>query len=225
MMARILSGVGFRVVTLDNRGSGQTKITRPFTIDDFCSDVIKLWDSLGITKSSLLGISMGGFISQAIAIGYPHRVSSLILVSSAPEERYINAKDEGWTSEAGVLEGRLRAYFAPGFVERNPVLFKTMVGQIRGAIESSDFTERSRLQRAAMSGHGWVDDLHRITCPTLIIHGEQDKVIGVEAAEHLAESIKDAILVKMPSVGHLLLAEAPKELYRLVQEFLEESRN
>ena len=63
MMARILGEAGLRVLALDNRGAGKTKVSRPFSIDDFCNDVVALWDALKIQSSSLLGISMGGFIS------------------------------------------------------------------------------------------------------------------------------------------------------------------
>lgn len=220
MMARILGESGFRVVSLDNRGAGKTTVTRAFSIDEMCGDIVGLWDHLGIRHSSLLGISMGGFISQGIAIRFPQRVDKLVLVSTAPEERFINPGGGGWISEGTKLEEKMRTYFAPGFVERNPVFFKTMVTQIRQAIETSDFSRRSDLQRAALRGAGWENDLNKIRAKTLIIHGEEDRVIDVEGAERLKESILDSQLVIIPSVGHLLLAEAPKDLYRIVQDFL-----
>jgi 3-oxoadipate enol-lactonase len=220
MMARILGEAGFRVVSLDNRGAGKTKVNRAFSIEDLCSDVVALWDELGVGTSSLLGISMGGFISQGIAIQYPDRMDKLILVSTAPEEKFINPSGGGWINEGTKLEEKMRTYFAPGFVERNPVLFKTMVTQIRQAIDSSDFTARSDMQRAALRGAGWTHELHRIKSPTLIIHGKEDRVIDIEAAKKLNEAIANSQLAIIPPAGHLLLAEAPKELYRIVQEFL-----
>jgi pimeloyl-ACP methyl ester carboxylesterase len=163
---------------------------------------------------------MGGFISQGVAIKFPNRVEKLVLVSTAPEERFINPVGGGWISEGTKLEERMRTYFAPGFVERNPVLFKTMVTQIRQSIEGTDFSQRSDMQRAALRGAGWHKDLGKIEAPTLIIHGKEDLVIDLEGAEKLRESIVDSQLIIIPSAGHLLLAEAPKELYRIVQQFL-----
>lgn len=220
MMARILGEAGFRVICPDNRGAGKTTVSRSFTIDDLCGDIISLWDHLGVSRSSLLGISMGGFISQGVAIRNSKRVEKLILVSTAPEETFINPNGGGWISEGTKLEEKMKTYFAPGFVERNPVFFKTMVSQIRQAIVSGDFSQRSDMQRAALKGAGWSKDLHRISCPTLIIHGAEDFVIDIEGAIKLKESISGSNLFKISSAGHLLLAEAPKELYRLVQEFL-----
>lgn len=220
MMARILGENGFRVLCPDNRGAGKTCVTAPFTIDDLCDDIVALWNQLGVSRSSLLGISMGGFISQGVAIRYSERVEKLVLVSTAPEESFINPKGGGWISEGTKLEDKMRTYFAPGFVERNPVFFKTMVSQIRQAIIAGNFAQRSDMQRAALAGAGWSKELGKISCPTLIIHGEQDHVIDIEGAHKLRESIHGSEMITIKSAGHLLLAEAPKELYRVVQDFL-----
>lgn len=220
MMARILEEAGFRVLLLDNRAAGKSVAKVPFTIKDMCEDVVALWDLLGVQTSCLLGISMGGFIAQGIAINFPMRVKKLILVSTAPEEQFINPTGGGWISEGTMLEDKLKSYFAPGFIERNPLFFKTMVNQIRQAIDGGDFSERSEMQRRALKGAGWTARLHEITAKTLIIHGEKDLVIDQVGAELLRRSIVGARMHLIPNVGHLLLAEAPKELYRIAQEFL-----
>ncbi len=220
MMARILGESGFRVLSLDNRGAGKTTVSRPFSIDDLCQDVVTLWDSLSIHRSSLLGISMGGFISQGIAIKYPTRVEKLILVSTAPEEGFINPSGGGWIGEGNQLEEKMRTYFAPGYVDRNPVFFKTMVSQIRQAIISGNFAQRSEMQRAALKGAAWTSSLGYIQAPTMIIHGEEDLVIAIDGAKRLKEGILNSDLKTIKSAGHLLLAEAPKEIYGLTVDFL-----
>lgn len=222
MMARILAGDGIAVLSLDNRAAGKSEAEGSFTIKDMCADVVAIWDEIGIQKSSLLGISMGGFISLGIAITIPARVNNLILVSTAPEARYINPTSGGWISEGNELDKRMRTYFAPGFVERNPVLFNTMVSQIRQAIDSGQFTKRSDMQREALRGAEWTSQLGKISARTLIIHGQQDLVIDLAAGELLSQEIPGAKIEVIANAGHLLLAEAPKELYRLVQEFLRE---
>lgn len=220
MMARIFSEAGLRVLSLDNRGAGKSQVSRPFTITDMCEDVVALWDHLEIAKSSLLGISMGGFISQGIAIQSPSRVSKLVLVSTAPEDRFIHPTGGGWISEGSQLEEKMRSYFAPGFVDRNPVLFKTMVSQIRQSIESGKFTNLSNMQRDALRGASWTQSLASIQCETCIIHGSMDLVIDLAGAQLLKSSIRNSQIKIIPSAGHLLLAEAPKELYALALEFL-----
>lgn len=219
LMARGLVESGFSVLLLDNRGAGKTEVHRQFSIQEMYDDVVAIWDELRIAQSNLLGISMGGFISQGISITYPERVKKLVLVSTAPEEKYINPTGGGWISEGEGLEEKMRSYFAPGFVDKNPVLFSTMVKQIRQAMIAGNFTERSDMQRAALKGSKWTSRLSEIKCPTLIIHGAQDLVISVEAAKLIHSNIAGSSIQLIDYAGHLLLAEAPKEFYKLVTEF------
>lgn len=224
MMSRILVERGlFSVLLLDNRGAGRSESEGPFSIHDMCHDVHRLWDYLGISTSSVLGISMGGFIAQGLAISRPDRVKKLILVSTSSDEGFIRQTGGAWVSEGTLLEDKMRSYFAPGFVERNPLLFSTMINQIRQAIESGKFEKNSDLQRHALRGASWTERLHEISCPTLIVHGEMDQVVDLRGAEQLIQKIPGSRKYLIPNAGHLLLAEAPKELYRVVVDFLGDS--
>jgi len=220
MMARILTeSREFRVLMIDNRGSGKSQVTKPFTMIDMCDDIVRVWDHLGVSASNVLGISMGGFISQGLAIKYPQRVNKLVLVSTAPEESYIHPTGGAWSVEGDLVEQKMHAYFAPGFVDRNPVLFKTMISQIKIAITSGRFAKLSDLQRDAMRGASWLAQLGKISAKTMIIHGEMDRVVDLAGAEILREKIPNSTLEVIPGAGHLLLAENPKALYRLASEF------
>lgn len=224
MMARLLVETEqFRVLMIDNRASGKSEVHTSFTLNDMCRDVVRIWDTIQIPKSAVLGISMGGLISLGLAIQWPERVSNLILVSTAPEESYIRSTGGAWVAEGNQLEEKMRSYFAPGFVERNPVLFSTMLQQIRQAINNGKFSKLSEMQRDAIRGARWTERLHEITASTLVVHGEQDKVVELSGARVMAHEIKTSKLFTLPGVGHLLLAEAPKDLYRIVIDFLKES--
>jgi 3-oxoadipate enol-lactonase len=220
MMARNLGEAGFSALLIDNRGAGKSEVTQPFTIKDMWDDIIAIWDELGLNTSHLLGISMGGFIAQGLAIAHAARVGRLILISTASEEKFINSTGPGWSVETGKIEEKLSAYFAPGFVDRNPLLISTMVAQIRQAAVSGKFLERANLQRDAMRGASLTAKLGEIKAKTLIIHGDLDQVIPVAAAKVLQASIPGAEVKILQNTGHLLLAEAPKELYRLVIDYL-----
>jgi pimeloyl-ACP methyl ester carboxylesterase len=220
MMSRVLLEVGISSILIDNRGSGKTETSATFSIDDMCADVIAIWDDLGVKKSSLLGISMGGFISQGVAIYWPDRVQNLILVSTASEDKYINPTGGSWIIEGNDLEQKMLSYFAPGFVDRNPLMFKNMMTQIRQAIASGVFTQRSEMQKNALKGAEWTSKLKNIAARTLIIHGSKDLVIDVCAAEILLQNIPNSKISVIEGAGHLLLAEAPKTLYQQAVEFL-----
>jgi 3-oxoadipate enol-lactonase len=224
MMARLLVETGkFRVLLIDNRASGKSEARAAFTLDDMCNDVVSVWDHLLIETSAVLGISMGGVIAQGLAIANPKRVSKLILVSSAPEESYIRSTGGAWVAEGHQLEEKMRSYFAPGFVERNPVLFSTMLNQIKQSLNAGKFARLSEMQRNALRGVKWTDQLGKVVAPTLVVHGELDGVVELGAATILKEKVRGAKLVTFPGVGHLLLAEAPKDLYRVVIDFLKQN--
>jgi 3-oxoadipate enol-lactonase len=224
MMTRLLVETGlFRVLLIDNRASGKSEVSSGFTMKDMCTDVVRVWDQVLIESSAVLGISMGGVIALGLAITHPRRISKLILVSSAPEESYIRSTRGAWIAEGNELEEKMRSYFAPGFVERNPLLFSNMINQIRQALNSGKFSRNSEMQREALKSVKWTDQLQKIQTPTLILHGEMDAVVNLEAATILKEKIIGSTQITFPGVGHLLLAEAPKDLYRVVIDFLEKN--
>ncbi|MCX6117314.1 MAG: alpha/beta hydrolase [Proteobacteria bacterium] len=219
-MARQLENAGMFVISVDNRGAGRSEVSRPFTLDDMQDDVVAVWNALNVKRSALLGISMGGFICQGLAIRHRSQVEKLILVSTANDGKWIKPTGGGWINEANMVEEKLASYFAPGFVERNKLLFESMVKQTKIAISGGQFTSRSNMQKDAVATSNGKLDLSIIDCPTLIVHGDQDQIIDIEGAKDLLAKIRGSKLKVLPGVGHLILAESPKILYQEVIEFL-----
>jgi len=98
-------------------------------------------------------------------------------------------------------------------------LIRGMAKQIAKSVAEGDFARLSDMQREAMANLDLSASTARISVPTLVIHGEEDKIIPVPSAEELAAAIKGAQLALLPGAGHLLLAERPRELYKLVADF------
>ncbi|WP_246042191.1 alpha/beta fold hydrolase [Cohnella pontilimi] len=72
----------YRVITLDSRGHGKSKKPSQYTWKDHIQDVIALLDVLGIESCYLLGVLMGGYIAQGVAIAIPQRIKKLSLIVS-----------------------------------------------------------------------------------------------------------------------------------------------
>ena len=219
MMARHLNAAGISCVILDNRAAGKSEAYQPFKLKDMQDDVLAVWQELEIERSGLLGISMGGFICQGLAIEHPERVTKLALVSTAADSKWIKSTGGGWINSGNMVEEKLATYFAPGFVEQNPILFSTMIKQTKAAIAEGHFTEKSNMQRDALEGVSWSHKLRTITAKTLIVHGSVDQVVDVQAAHELAAEIPAAEVKILPGIGHLILAEAPKVLYQAAIDF------
>jgi len=219
LFGRYLVGRGWRVLVLDNRGAGQTKTLAPFSMADMVNDVGALWEAEAVARTRLLGISMGGFIAQALAVEKAARVAGLVLVSTAMNQRHIRRDDQSWTNDPIAVEAKLLPYFTADFAQRNALLIRSMAKQIAKSVAEGDFARLSDMQREAMANLDLSASTCRISVPTLVIHGEEDKIIPVPSAEELAAAIKGAQLALLPGAGHLLLAERPRELYKLVADF------
>lgn len=222
MMARHLQEHGLRVLALDNRGAGLTISRQGFSMHDMLQDVVALWNELKITKTALLGISMGGFLAQQLALDHRHTVTKLVLVSTAPDQEYLTRETLAWTTNENEVMEKMLPYFTPEFFARNQTLVKAMVKQITRAVETGDFAVRAAQQKSAISGFGTQDRLAEITVPTLVIHGSDDRIIDPRAARALASGIKGAKLEIFEATGHLLLAEAPRRLYQCVLDFIQD---
>jgi 3-oxoadipate enol-lactonase len=222
MLGRSLAARGLRVMALDNRGAGLTEHDRPFTLADMAGDVLAVLDAEGASRVRLLGISMGGFITQTVARQAPERVERLAQVSTAAHAGFIRKDEAPWSADVDATAAKLAAYFTADFAARNAMLVKSMAKQIAKAVAEGDYTARAEAQRAAIAGYDGRSTLGRIAAPALVIHGDQDAIIPLAAGEELAAGLAAARLTVLRQAGHLLLAERPRELYDLVGEFFGE---
>jgi pimeloyl-ACP methyl ester carboxylesterase len=222
MMARVLEKEGVRSLLIDNRGAGKTEcdLNQPLTLDVFAQDVLAVWEALEVNRSSLLGISMGGFIAQKIALMNSAKVDKLILASTAAISSWIRSSETPWGSNVDETRRKMQTYFSDDFVERNPMLVEAMVQQTTKALNNSNFLERADAQKAAVKNIDLRDALKDLKIESLIIHGSEDHVVPIEAAEELHGVLRGSRLNTFNGAGHLLLAEKPKEFYQLVAEFL-----
>lgn len=213
-----LEKTGFSVLLLDNRGCGKSFTDEDFTIDDMAEDVENLWRKLGIHESYLLGISMGGFIAQRIAI--TSRVpKALVLTSTTASQHHYRMPFFEWAPSLELVREQLKPYFSPSFYEKNTLLVTAMAKQLLSS-EDSDQKAQIRRQRKAIQIFKFDElDLNLIKIPTLVIHGEKDGVISVEAAKNISSRISGSQIHIYPETGHLILAEKPSEFYSDVISF------
>lgn len=216
----------FRVITFDNRGIGESDAPEgPFTAQMLAKDAVGLLDALGIDRAHVVGTSLGGYVAQELAIGYPERVARLALACTGfggPRMLPMPERTVRLMQEAPVLPDDLRlrrfienAFTEPFVAERQDVIERLMAFRRETAQPLAAWSA----QAAAGSAFDAADRVARITAETLVITGTDDAVVAPGNARLLAAEIPGARLAEMPG-GHLFFVEHAEEFNELLISFL-----
>ena len=211
------------VIAYDNRGSGGSSVTPgPYTTRQLAGDAVALLDHLGIARADVFGMSMGGMIAQELAIGWPDRVRRLVLGCThagvrhavrPPREsgRAFALRTEDWGE-------RMRALAPHAFASTaDPALVAAFVEKKAGDPQP---TAGYDAQIAAVLAHDAYDRLPDIAAPTLVLTGDDDRIIPAASSDVLAERIPAATLSVIAGTGHLFFLERPDETRAALEAFL-----
>lgn len=222
----------FQVIAFDNRGVGDTdKPDVEYSIKMFADDTAGLLKELGIEKANVLGVSMGGFIAQELALSHPDLVKRLVLVCTTfggPESvpmtmeawQVLNSGKPG-ASAREVARTALSVAVSPEFMESEPDTVEFIIDK---QFENLQPVYAYRRQFAAALEFWGKDNtagrVGSLSIPTLVIHGSADRTVPVANAERLAARIPGAQLKIIEGAGHLVFIERPEEFNKAVIEFL-----
>ncbi len=215
----------FDAIAYDHRGIGRSDPAgEPFSIPDLADDAAALLDTLGIESAHVLGISMGGMVAQELALRHPGRIRTLALGCTYCGGAGASLTDEATVSRlaqammSGDRERAIRTGYeinvSPGFaaVEENWHPFREMATAVPAPLPTI------MLQMQAIGGHDTQERLAGLAHPTLVVHGDEDRMIPVANAELLGRVIPDATVEILEGVGHLFWWEQPERSADLVRE-------
>jgi 3-oxoadipate enol-lactonase len=213
----------YRVLRYDTRGHGGTDAPRgAYSLDQLAEDARALLQALGFARTHLIGLSMGGFIGQILALTYPQMLQSLVLcdtTSRVPpdakpmwDERIRAAQAHGMELHVEPTIGR---WFTAPFRERRPDVVDRVRAMIR-ATKPAGYIGCCH----AIAALDLTDRLQAIAVPTLVIVGEEDPGTPVTASRTIHERIKGSELVILKSASHLSNMEQPEAFNRAVTTFL-----
>jgi pyruvate dehydrogenase E2 component (dihydrolipoamide acetyltransferase) len=212
-----------RVVALDLPGHGESaKDVGVGDLDAFAEVLGGFLDAVGTGRAHLVGHSMGGAVALAYALAHPDRVASLILVAAAGLGEDINPDYiDGFVAaeRRRELKGVLELLFADqGLVNRklvDEVLRYKRLDGVQDALETmAAAMYPSGRQTTVLTG-----ELDRLAVPTLVVWGEQDRVLPAAHAQAMAGRARVELLA---GAGHSPHMEAANEVNRLVGGFLDE---
>ena len=191
---------------------------------DMAADVAFAVEALGIQKAHVFGVSMGGMIAQHLAADFPEKVKKLILAVTCSQPNPI-MKDaiDGWMEDAlrddhaALMDSNMRLIYSDAYYRKN----KRMVPLLAKLTKPKSY-DRFAKQAYACLTHDSHDRLSAITAPTLVIGGEQDRVLGVQPSRDLASAIAGAKLKIYEQWGHGVYEEA-EDFNDLILSFLKET--
>lgn len=225
-----------RVYAPDLPGYGSTPFRKGSGSLDFCIPFLEaLLERLGLPRVNLAGISMGGSISIGYALRNPSRVESLVLVDSygladkAPAHflSWLTVKTPGLVGLSYTMMRRSHAmvrWTAKYLLGGSELLTESMLAELEEAIADPDaartFTEfqQDELQFARLKTC-YMDRLHEILAPTMIVHGSEDSLVPVKFAREAAHRIPSARLEVLDRAGHWPMRARPEQFNLLLESF------
>lgn len=175
-------------------------------------------------RFALLGTSMGGYVALEVVRQAPDRVASLVLVSTTARadtaEQLASRQRQSMLVEDGQFEALVDAAFKFVVAEQHEAdvaLLETW-RRVARAVGAEAFL---RQQRAVMARADSLALLPTITCPVLVIHGADDRLIPFAMGEEIASAIPGAELVTIQDAGHFLFAEQAGAVDSAVGAFLD----
>lgn len=220
---------GWRFVAPDLRGFGESspgETSAPASIDDYAEDVVALLDHLGLDRAVIAGLSMGGYAAFSVLRTAPARVGGLVLADTRAEADGESAR----ASRDAMLETLARGGASAVFERMLPGLLGATTRASR-----SDVVDLVRKMALSQPEEGIRRGILRlktrpdatpllaaIRCPTLVIVGDEDQIVGPDDARQMHLQIAGAELVMIGRDGHLSNLERPDGFNAALARFLAE---
>lgn len=204
--------------------SRKNNLEEGYSTRDMARDQAKAMKKLGIHKAKVLGISQGGMIAQYLAIDYPEFIEKLVLaVTLSKQNKLIQSVVKKWILMAEQKKHKnLMIDIAENSYSERYLKKYRLLYPILGKVGKPKDYARFLIQAKSCMNHNSYLELDKILCPTLIIGGDSDRIVGGDASRELANKIKICELFIYHGLGHAVYEEA-KDFNERVLDYLSKS--
>ena len=247
-LCELLVERGFRVIRFDNRDIGLTDkmegevapsffrlglnslfglpVKVPYSLNDMAADTVGLLDALKIESAHIVGMSMGGMISQLVVGLYPTRALSLTSIMSktgafgnggaslAVARQMVKPIPKGTSALDNSVKTR-QMFGSPGYLESDEDVAIDVKAEFKRSNNPAGYLRQLAAIRSAPSRNGL---LNTLKIPVLIIHGNQDLLVNVSGAIATKQQVPHAKLVRFEGMGHTLPQPLLAEFADLIQQ-------
>ena len=216
----------YRIIAVDLRGHGKSDAPLwNFTLDNYAEDIHELLKHLGIKQATFIGLSMGGYTLFALYRKYPELVRALVLADTRAQADNVEAKAGRFAmaqtaykdGPKAIAEMMIPKLLAPSTRENRD----DIVDQVQTIILNNQSSGIIVDLIAMAERPNSTSLLSQITCPTLVIVGEDDVATPPSEAQYMVDRIPNAHLVKIRNAGHLSNIEQPITFNQALADFLE----
>lgn len=205
--------------------SRKNELPENYSIKEMADDQAEAMRRLGIKKASVAGVSEGGMIAQYLAVNHSELVEKLVIAVSAPNaNETLRSAVEGWIESAKnnnhkqLMIDTAEKSYSGAYLKKYRRMYPVI-----GLIGKPKSYHRFLVNANAILNFDCLDALKEISCPTLIIGGEEDKIVGCAASYKMHEQIKNSSLFVYEKLGHAAYEEAA-DFNRRIFDFLSEKQ-
>ncbi|MFH8251157.1 alpha/beta fold hydrolase [Microbacterium sp. B2969] len=213
----------YRVAVVDMPGHGASApVTEPFTIGEIADAVARAVAELGEEHVLYAGVSLGGAVGLELLLRHPGLVSAAAIIASGATL----GEPQGWIDRAAqvramststLIIGSAQRWFAPGSIERNPVI----TGRLLHVLQDTDDESYAKCCEA-LAAYDVRDRLGEIAVPVLALWGDHDEVTPESSLRLIAEGVQDGRAVGLPGASHLPPADDAAGVATLLNDFFAE---
>ena len=236
-VAPMFADQNFHVIAVDLLGFGYSDKPAWFeySIASQARMIERLMDRLGIGRAVLVGSSYGGAVASTVALDYPARVGKLVLVDAVINDEVINQGILKYASFTGLgevvapflldskrfMRRRMENMLAP---QNHHLITQKRIDSISRPLNAAD-AHHSVLSSARNWDANRIEkDAYLINQPTLLVWGEDDKIIPLQNGEKLHREILNSQLFVLKDCGHVPQEEKPERFVELVTEFCRDKK-
>lgn len=226
----------FTTIAPDLRGYGSSKTRQPFEMADHLVDLEALLDRLAIERCLVLGWSLGGILAMELALRYPKRITGLILIATAARpvgnHPTVDWSTYALTGVAGLVNWALpgtqwnidwfgrRSLFRYLVRTHTPSTYRYLAQDAVTAYLATSTQANAALNTALRQRYNRLGQLHRLTCPSLMLAGAEDVHITAASSLETAAHLPNCQSHCYPHVAHLFPWEIPQQVLHDIDRWL-----